>query len=956
MNHVLSIARKELRAFFMSPVAFIFLGAFLLVTLVVFFYVENFFARNVADVRPLFAWLPVLLIFLTSAITMRQWSEEQKLGTLEILLTLPVKTHHLVLGKFLAALGLVGVALLLTLGVPITVAMMGDLDLGPVIGGYIGAILLAGAYIAIGLCVSAITENQIISLILSALICTLFYAAGAEFVVGSLGQDWGAIFSGIGTGSRFESVRRGVLDFRDLVYYASIMGVFLALNTLLLEMKSWSDGHGTQSNRRNAALSLGLIVANVVLFNVLMAPVGALRIDMTERGEYSVSSVTKDMLGQLSEPLLIRGYFSQRTHPLLAPLVPRIKDMLDEYGASGGNNITTEYLDPREDEDLEAEANQLYGIESFKFSFADRLDQTILNSYFSILVKYGDEFEVLNFTDLIEVKGTDIRNVEVKLRNLEYDLTRTIKKVAFGFQTLDAVFADMDEPAEFFAYITPDTLPEDFKSITKTVEKVAAEIKAQAGDKFRFELIDPTAPNAKETTTSLRQKFGFRPLALSFLSEQTFYLHLVLKVGDRYERLLPEAAASEANFKKELVAALQRGAPGFLKTVGVVKPAPKQPPRPQFPGAPTPPAPPPVTRNLEQQLAQTYTVQDVDLTTGRVPRDVDILLLFQPDQLDEKAQFAVDQHLMQGGTVVALQSRYVFEPSRGQLLNVKKQDNGLESLFAKYGVEIQDTMVLDPQNESIPVETPRTVRGIRIREMGQLKYPYFVDVRSDGMSDDSPAVAGLPGVTLPWVSPIVVGDQTVKEGEDAPKRETTILLSSSDESYVSSNTSVMPDLSTFAESGGFGEPEGDQKPRGLAVSVKGTFLSAFAETNPMPNVPVIRRSSEGAHLIVVGTSAFANDMVLRMTQQGPTNLQLVQNLVDLGLADPELLSIRSRGTFVRTLYPMESSERAQYEYLNYFIVIVGLAGVILLTWGRRRTLKPIELDPAPQVSTKQVEA
>lgn len=953
MNHVLSVAKKELRAFFMSPVAFIFLGAFLLVTLVTFFYVEGFFARNVADIRPLFAWLPVLLIFLASAITMRQWSEEQKLGTLEVLLTLPVKVHHLVIGKFLAALGLVVVALVLTLGVPVTVSMMGDLDWGPVIGGYIGALLLTGAYIAIGLCISSMTENQIVALIVSAVVCAVFYAVGAEFVVGSLGQDWSSALSAFGTGARFESVRRGVLDLRDLLYYAAIIVSFLALNTVLLMAKSWSSGRSTQGKRRNAIISVALVAANLLLLNLLMAPVSALRVDMTERGEYSVSNVTKDLLGELSEPLLIRGYFSQRTHPLLAPLVPRIKDMIDEYGAAGGTKVITEYVDPREDEDLEKEANQLYGIKSFPFKIADRLDQAVVNSYFSILIKYGDQFEVLNFSDLIEVQVTDIQNIEVKLRNLEYDLTRTVKKVAFGFQTLDAVFAQMTEPAEFYAYITEDSLPDNFKSITETIKTVADEIKTQAGDKFVFEIIDPDKPNAKETRQDILQKYGFRPLAL-LLSEQTFYLHLLLKVGDRYERLIPEAAASEADFKKELVGALKRSAPGFLKTVGLVKPKVTPPQRPPFPGAPPPPGSQPVTRSLEDQLAQTYNVQDVDLSTGRIPRDVDILLLFQPDQLDDKAKFAVDQHLMQGGTVVALQSRFKFEPSMGRLLNVTKADNGLEALLAKYGIEVQDTLVLDPQNEPIPIETPRTVRGMQIREMGYLRYPYFVDVRSDGMSDDNPAVGGLPALTLPWASPLVVNDQTATEGEDPLERETVILLSSSPQSYVDAKTEVMPDLQNYRD--GFPPPTGEQKSRPLAVAVTGSFRSAFTDGGPIKEAPVIKRSPDTARLIVVGTSAFANDMTLRLTRQGPTNLQFVQNLIDFGLADTDLLSIRSRGTFVRTLLPMEPSERARYEYLNYAIVIIGLAVVILLTVGRRRSLKPIDLDPAPKVSGERVEA
>ena len=160
MRQALTIMRKELRAYFLSPVALIVLSIFLIASFALFFRVEdNVFIRNLVDVRPLFRSLPILLIFLVSAITMKQWSEEQKMGTMEILLTLPIKTWHLVLGKFLSGWVLCLVALALTLSLPLTVDQLGELDWGPVIGGYIGASLLAAAYLSIGLCVSARTDN-----------------------------------------------------------------------------------------------------------------------------------------------------------------------------------------------------------------------------------------------------------------------------------------------------------------------------------------------------------------------------------------------------------------------------------------------------------------------------------------------------------------------------------------------------------------------------------------------------------------------------------------------------------------------------------------------------------------------------------------------------------------------------------------------------------------------------
>jgi ABC-2 type transport system permease protein len=174
MSTIMHVARKEFSAFFATPAAFIFLGSFLAVTLFIFFWVEQFFAANIAEIRPLFGWMPILLIFLIGAVTMRSFSEERRAGTLEYLLTAPVAPLQLVLGKFFACLALVAVSLILTLPILVTVALLGPLDWGPVYGGYLAALFLASAYIAIGLFVSTQSENQIVSLITTVVIGALF--------------------------------------------------------------------------------------------------------------------------------------------------------------------------------------------------------------------------------------------------------------------------------------------------------------------------------------------------------------------------------------------------------------------------------------------------------------------------------------------------------------------------------------------------------------------------------------------------------------------------------------------------------------------------------------------------------------------------------------------------------------------------------------------------------------
>ncbi len=919
---------------------------------------EGFFARNIADIRPLFEWLPVLLIFLSAALTMRLWSEEQKLGTLEVLFTLPVDTHHLVLGKFMAALTLVAVALGLTFSVPVTVSFMGDLDWGPVFGGYLAGLLLAGAYLAIGLCISSMTENQILALMGTTIVCTLFYVVGADWVTQNASSGVLAeVLRSMGTGARFESIRRGVIDIRDLAYYGSIIAAFLALNVVLLKAKTWSHGARTRAQRNGATTMALLVILNAIAINVLLAPVAAVRVDMTERGEYSVSDVTKKMLRGLNEPLLIRGYFSEKTHPLLDPMVPRIKDMIEEYGVVSGGKVKTEYIDPRKDEAVEKEANQLYGIKSFPFRISSRHDDSVVNAYFSILVKYGDQYQVLNFSDLIEVKASGLTNIEVKLRNLEYDLTRAVKKVAYGFQTLDAVFADLDKPAEFYAFISANGLPQNFKEVPDRVKKILNDLKKEAGDKFNFEIIDPDAEGAKETRDTLFQKYGFKPYATSLFAKESFYLHLLLKVGDKYQLVAPGDSMSEADLKNEIVAAIKRAAPGFLKTIGFVKP--KAPP-------PNPQLPPQlraqqqqmqdVTRLVNKQLTDTYTVKDVDLTSGRVPGDIDVLVVYNPKDFDDKQRFALDQYLMRGGAVILMAGRYELDPMAQGAVSVKAVNSGLDEMLAGYGVTVENELVMDVQNEPFPIPTTRDLGGFKIREMKLVNYPFFIDIRPDGMDKENPVTAGLPAVTMQWASPVTVSAPKADD-KDAPKREVWELLKSSEKSWTTSNSQVQPNFDTHGELGF--EKGTDTKRRLLGVAVKGSFDSFFKDkkdpTAQGGGGQVLKRSPGSARLVVIGSASFVNDMVLGISRQGGSdrftnNLQLVQNLVDWGVEDVELLSIRSRGTFARTLLPKEARpgelEDSTFEVVNYAFVALALGLIVVLTLGRRKRMRPIALDPS----------
>jgi len=962
MRQILSITRKELDSYFGSPMALIFLGAFLAVTLFTFFWVETFFVRGIADIRPLFQWMPLLLIFLVAALTMRQWSEEQRAGTLEMLLTLPVKPWQLVIGKFLAVMALVALALVLTLPLTISVAMLGPLDWGPVIGGYVAALLLAAAYTAIGLFISSLTDNQIVALISTAIVGGVFYMAGTATMQEYAGAPWSTLLRNVGTGSRFESIQRGVIDLRDLIYYLALAAIFLVLNTLSLDSKRWSHGPRTVSYRRNASIFSTLAIINLLLLNIWMTPLQGLRADLTSQQQYSLSAVTKDMLANLQEPLLIRGYISEKSHPLLSPLRPQIADLLREYEIAGRGNVTAEVIDPIREPDLEAEANQTYNIRPFPFQISGRYEESVINSYFDLLIRYGDQTIVLNFQDLIEVTPNASGNIDVRLRNLEYDLTSSIKKVVYGFQSVGSVLAALNEPVELTLYFTPDTMPADLQPAVETVQSVAQSIADDSNGKLIFAEVNPDDAAAGVTRQSLYDTYGLQPFLTSLFSDESYYLHILLKNGDKEEIIYPTNDLSEGAIRAQIENSLKRSSSGFLKTVGLWTP-PAIPTQDMFGQQQQPLA---SWQNINQQLSQEYTVRNVDLSTGQAPTDIDTLFVVMPENMSDKERFAIDQFLMRGGALIVAAGNYkVAVDPLTQGLGLTPLEGTLNEMLQHYGVDVQQSLVMDDQNQPFPVPVQRSVGGLQVQEIQAINFPFFVDVRQDGMTSGEAIIAGLPAVTMNFASPVVT-DLPEESGRSA-----TVLMQSSDASWLTSNPNIQPDFSLYPERGF--AVEGEQGAQPLAVVVQGTFesffkdkASPFAEdaaatgatdpnavptptpAGPAPDASTLTQSPTSARLVVFGSAEFLDDFILRLSSQMVqdqvlNNLQLAQNAVDWSVEDTDLLSIRARGTFTRLLNPLTENEQSRWELGNYLVALLALAVIASSWYMRRRNEQPMTL-------------
>ncbi len=981
MSQTLSITKKELKAYFGSPMAALFIGAFLLATMFSFFWLEAFFARNTADVRPLFRWMPSLMVFLVAALTMRQWSEEQRMGTLEILLTLPVRLWDLVLGKFLAVLFLVGVALILTFGLPLTVSLLGPLDWGPVIGGYLGALLMASTYIAIGLYVSSRTDNQIVALILTVLLSGLLYILGSNGLTHFMGNTAGDLLRDLGTGSRFASIERGVLDVRDLAYYASLTFLFLLLNVLSLDRKRWSGGQNTVRYRRGRLLAVTLIAANLLALNLWLNKINTLRLDLTENRDYTLSQTSRDLIKNLPDPLLLRGYFSEKTHPLLSPLVPRIKDMMREYAIASGGRVKVEFVDPKYHPNMEAEANQQYGIKPVPFQVAGRYEASVVNSYFNILVKYGDQHVTLGFNDIIEVQPRPDGQIDVRLRNLEYDLTKSIKKAVYGFQSLGGIFEKVKGKITLTAVVSKASLPEQLAKLPAAIDAAVKALAKESGGKLEFETIDPG--NDPQKQAEIKKRFGVEAMPVSFFSQDTFYLYLFLTTGEgKNERVYLAADMGEAEVRKEVEAILKRSSSGFLKTVGLWTPSPEAPAQMAMMGQPPPQD---NYRTIQKALVENYNVTKVDLHSGRVPDNIDVLLLAAPQGMDDLSRFAVDQYLMRGGAVVALAGNYLLDLTPySQTLAVKKAAGGIDDLLAHYGITVEDKLVMDQQNEPFPIPVTRNLGGLTVQEIRQINYPFFVDVRASGMAKGSPVVANLPAVTLNWVSPLKVDEQ-------AKGRKVVELLKSSPNSWTTAGLDIQPDFQRYPDLG-FAPPGQPMSAKLLAVTSQGAFPSYFAdrpdprqaakdkakakekaagrngkeeslgpaddktplakgqgqeqEKVSLPEEPVIKQSPDSARLAVVGSADFVNDTVFSISQSMSqdrylNSLTLLQNLVDWSVEDEDLLRIRSRGTYARLLEPMSRQQQALVEWFNYGGALLALLAVSLYGGWRRRKERPL---------------
>ena len=425
MKNIKAVFKREFKAYFDSPVAYVFLTAFLVLAGFLTFGVAMFFERRQADLTPFFFWHPWVYLLLVPAATMGVWADERRNGTAELLLTLPVTITEVLVGKFLAAWSFVGIGLALTFPVALTAGYLGSPDWGAVFCGYLGSLLLSGAAVAIGVFASTLSRSSVVGFVVSLALVFLLLIIGFDPVIGAVAA-WGvptAITDSVASCSllsHFEAMRKGVVDFADIGYYFAMMVFMLAA------AKTVTDGRRGASKGVVGLVLVGAIAASSV---VILANL-PLRCDMTAENLYTLSKGSKAVLGQLTEDVTLKYYVSSSSAEMpmaLKTYAQQVGNLLKEYERAGGGRLVVEEYDPKPDSDAEEWA-QRYGVEPQ--TGGNPFGQGI---YFGVVAVCGDREETL---------GVLSPRTE---STLEYDLTRLVTRVAWPERPVVGVMTSLPD-------------------------------------------------------------------------------------------------------------------------------------------------------------------------------------------------------------------------------------------------------------------------------------------------------------------------------------------------------------------------------------------------------------------------------------------------------------------------------------------------------------------------------
>lgn len=415
MNAIRAIARRELRALFDQPTAYILLIVFLGVNdFLCFRQIEMY---GVASLRPMLDLLPWLLLFLVPAVTMRALAEDTRSGIIEVVLAQPVTEVELLIGKYLGQVWFLWIALAATLTIPLGLAFGAHLDFGVLIAQYVGAAFLAAGLAGVGVWSSSVTRNQVTAFIVGVVVMFALVLVGLDPLLVGLPAALGDVAASLGVLPHFQQIARGLVDLRDVIYFLTLAAIFLALAYLGLARRKLAPAG---EELRRLKLGTALTVATLVVVNLFGGHIGG-RLDLTPGHQYSLSRATKDILKQLPDLVTIKLFASSTLPPEVSFLKRDVDDMLGDYRSAGGGKVRVVVMDPTHDSVAAREAQSLQ-IPPVQFNVVGQGSLQVKEGYLGLAVQYASGVRQIPF-----IRKSD--DLEYRLTSFIRELTRTSKPV-----------------------------------------------------------------------------------------------------------------------------------------------------------------------------------------------------------------------------------------------------------------------------------------------------------------------------------------------------------------------------------------------------------------------------------------------------------------------------------------------------------------------------------------------
>lgn len=782
--------RRELAAFFTNPAAYIVTAIFLVATGIFFF--STFFINGRADLRNFFGLLPIMLSLFVPALTMRLFSEELRSGSIETLMTLPVTSAQVVLGKFLAAFLTSAAMLVPTFFYVVTACVFGKVDFGPIIGGYFGALFLCALYSAIGVFSSALTKNQIIAFFTALALSFALTLFGTLLIF--LPAPLVRFFSWLSVTTHFQQISRGIADTRDVIYFASLVSVFLLLTQQKFAVKK----------NRDEKIDCSIFFVILILANLVGAH-AFLRADLTSGKMYSISSASKELVKNLQEPMSVNVFFSSDLPAPYNSVDQYLRDILVEYKSAANKNFSYKIFDMNKSENEDVARS--YGISQIQVQKVETTEVSAKAVWMGIAITYGDDIKIFNSID--------------SMAGLEYRLTTAMSKM---ISTSDAL-AQLDKGLTVKLFPASELADAGISNLER-LEQIVSEAINSLNQKFSGKIDLQVENSSSDEAKQISERYGIQLVTFQDEDggEKNAVLGIVVELGENFVSIplrlqnffgwhLLGLDNIQANISDAIEGMLSKTVQiGYITGYGenelYANPY-------GNPGASN-------SENFRNVLNDIYSLRQINLAEEEIPLNIKCIVINgSREEFSQSELFKIDQFVMKGGNILFCLDPLVESEENGPNAPPAylAPQNGLQKILNAYGIAPGANYVFD---QNCYQENSRNGESAKL-EWAPL-------VMQNALDSKNPITKFLSAMIF-----LQNGSIDLSGAEKNPDLKTTVLAHSSEKSWLASENIILypgyifppSDDSQFAE-------------QNLAVLVEGKFPSAFANEE----IPLSEKISE----------------------------------------------------------------------------------------------------------------